>query len=69
MRKILKVLAIYTILISLFTIGANFILIGQKVSVNSRMALIVLIVMIPVLIFSGLVFFRSRKKKEEKTEE
>ena len=69
MRKILKVLAIYTILISLFAIGANFILIGQEVSVNSRMALIVLVVMIPVLIFSGLVFFHSRKKKEEKTEE
>ncbi len=68
MKKILKVLAVYTILISLFAIGANFILIGQKVSINSRMALIVLIIIIPVLIFSGLVIFHSRKKKEE-TEE
>ena len=69
MRKILKVLAIYTILISLFAIGANFVLIGQRVSINSRMALIVLIVMLPVLIFSGLAIFYSRRKKEEETEE
>jgi len=69
MKKISKVLAIYTILISLFIVGADFVLIDQEVSVNSRMAWIALIVMAPIIIFSALVIFYSRGKKEEKPEE
>lgn len=62
MKKVLKILAIYTVLISLYSIIANLSMKGQEITINQTIILTTLITLIPVMIFSILVIFYLKRR-------
>ncbi|MCD6500584.1 hypothetical protein J7K42_01030 [bacterium] len=68
MKKTLKILAFYTVLISLYSIITNFSMLGQEITINQTIALTTLVTLIPVIIFSALVlsFLKGKSEKTEK---
>jgi len=59
MKKILKVLAAYTILITLYSIAVNFLMIGKTVPLNTSTAITSLLAFIPVIAMCILILIRS----------
>jgi len=56
MKKVIKILAGYSIVIASYSIAVNFLAVGREIRVTSGVALITLLTFLPIMIFSILVF-------------
>ena len=61
MKKALKILAIYSILLLSYSILVNFLIIGREIAPTIKTALTALVTMVPIIIFSILVIVYLKK--------
>jgi len=63
MKKALKILAIYSILILVYSILVNFLIIGREIAPNLKTALTTLVTMLPIIVFAILTLIDIKKNR------
>jgi len=63
MRKVIIILAIYSILVSAYAIVAEFFRVGHEVKITLVVPFIHLVTLLPVIIFGFIVLKRLKKSK------
>ena len=61
MKKALKILAIYSILILAYSILVNFLMMGREIAPNLKTALTTLVTMLPIIVFAILTLIYIKK--------
>jgi hypothetical protein len=61
MKKALKILAIYSILLLSYSILVNFLIIGREIAPNLKTALTTLVTMLPIIVFAILTLIYIKK--------
>jgi hypothetical protein len=64
MEKAIKILAVYAILVSLYSVVTRFLSLGMKFSINVQTATASAILVTPVIILAVLVFFYLKKRSK-----
>lgn len=62
MRKLIKILAGYTLVFSFYIIIANFLVIERDVRITPERFLLAIVTILPVIVFAILVLIYSKKK-------